>query len=437
MRAPSQTMPGHDHLRPEPPEPREHRRYFRGPARTLLGVALTFALLLTFGCGKGGGVQEIVFWQFWPTEVIDPLLRKFEQEHPGTTVRMEQLTWQSGLEKITAAMASGNVPDLCELGSTWMPRMLHADALSDWSAGVADLKPQLRGWEICSIGDATYGVPWVLGTRALFYNKTLFAQAGLDSTKPPETWEELLAAADRINRLGGGIRGFGAQAGERYVLFKKFMPFAWGNGGTILSDDLTRSTFDSRENSEALAFYLQLAKAGVLDRQDVLDREFKEGHLGLSISGAWLFKSIPKDAPALRYGVALVPAPDRDRGTHASFAGGEMLVSFKGSKRKQAALELARFLVRPENALALAQAAKSVQPATLGADTAAYYREHPDEQLMIRQFATAYPTPNHPAWVEMEAVIEDEVEQALYGKKTAAQAVADASVKLDELVGKK
>jgi multiple sugar transport system substrate-binding protein len=279
-------------------------------------------------------------------------------------------------------------------------------------------------------------MPWVLGTRALFYNRSLFGQAGLDSLKPPETWDDLLDTATRINELGKGIHGFGAQAGERYVLFKKFMPFAWGNGGTILSDDLKHSTFDSPQNREALAFYLKLAKAGMLDRQDVLDREFKEGRLGLEISGAWLFKSIPKDAPGLRYGVALVPAPAADHGSHASFAGGEVLVSFGASKNKPGALALARYLVQPENALALAMAAKSVEPATVGADTLAYYREHPEEQVMIRQFATAHPTPNHPRWVEMEAAIEDEVEQALYGKKTPAQAIADASRTLDDLAGK-
>ncbi len=390
------------------------------------------------GCGKGGGgAKEVVFWEFWPAEVIDPILARFQAQHPEIHVRMEQLTWQSGLEKITAAMASGNTPDLCELGSTWMPRMLHSGALSDWSAGVADLKPKLRGWQIVSIGDAAYGMPWVLGTRALFYNKTLFGKAGIDSMNPPATWDDLLDAATRINELGNGVHGFGAQAGERYVLFKKFMPFAWGNGGTILSDDLTHSTFDSPANRTALEFYLKLAKAGMLDRQDVLDREFKEGRLGLEISGAWLFKSIPKDAPGLRYGVALVPAPALDKGTNASFAGGEVLVSFGSSHNKQGALELARFLVQPENALALAIAAKSVEPATVGADTAAYYRSRPDEQVMIRQFETSYPTPNHPAWIEMEAAIEDEVEQALYGKKTAAQAVLDASKAIDQLAAKK
>jgi multiple sugar transport system substrate-binding protein len=275
-----------------------------------------------------------------------------------------------------------------------------------------------------------------MGTRALFYNKTLFARAGLDSTRPPETWEELHAAASAIQKLGGETRGFGVQAGERYVLFKKFMPFAWGNGGRILSDDLARSEFDSPRNVEALAFYAGLRSAGMIERQDMLDRAFKEGRLGLQISGAWLFRSIPKEAPGLRYGVALVPRPERARGFHASFAGGEVLVSFAAAKEQEGALALARFLARPENALALAAAAQSVQPASVGADTAAYYRERPMEQLMIRQFETAVPTPNHPAWVDLEAAIEDEVEQVLYDRKTPAQAVADAHRRIAERLTK-
>jgi ABC-type glycerol-3-phosphate transport system substrate-binding protein len=407
------------------------------PIHRPAALAAIAALALTLACAPAGAPREIVFWQFWPTEVIRPLLDQFEQEHPGVKVRMEQLTWQGGLEKITAAVASGNVPDLCEIGSTEMPRFLASGALSDWSAGVADLKPALRGWELCSIGDAAYGVPWVLGTRALFYNKTLFARAGLDSTKPPETWADLEAAARAIQALGGNVHGWGVQAGQQKVLFKKFMPFAWGNGGRVLSDDLAQADFDTPRNREALEFYLGLRPHGMLGQQDVLDREFKEGRLGLQISGAWLFRSIPREAPGLRYGVALVPRPGHERGTHASFAGGELLVSFEKSKHKPLALELARFLMRPENVLALCMDAKSVQPASYGADTLAYYREHPNEQVMIRQFETAVFTPNHPAWVEMEAAIEDEVEEALYDRKSAAQAVTDAHQRIGEILAGK
>jgi multiple sugar transport system substrate-binding protein len=290
---------------------------------------------------------------------------------------------------------------------------------------------------MCSIGDAVYGLPWVLGTRALFYNKQLMAQAGLDSTRPPETWEELHRAAAAIERLGAGVHGYGVSAKDRQKLFKKFMPFAWGNGGEILCANGDSACFDSPANREALEFYLSLRKAGSLGLQDALDRDFKEGRLGLQISGAWLCKQIPKEAPALRYGVALVPRPALDRGEHASFAGGEVLVSFQRSKRKEDALKLARFLVRPEHQLALSAAAMSVQPAFIGADTAAFYREHPELQVMIRQFATARFTPNHPEWDAMEAAIEDEVEEALYDRKSPARAVADAQARIAELLEKR
>ena len=403
------------------------------------GFMLAGLMLVTlFACGpQKKPADVIVFWDFWPAEVISPLVRKFEAENPGVKVQVQQLTWDNGRDKITAAVAAGTAPDLCELGSTYMPRFLASGALSDWSAGVADLKPSLVGWEQCTVGDAIYGLPWVLGTRALFYNADLFKRAGLDPKRPPQTWDELYADAARIDRLGGGVHGYGVSLNDRQKLFKKFMPYAWGNGGEILSAGLDSSRFDSPENVAALEFYLKLRKVGMLGLQDALDQAFKQGKLGIQISGAWLFKQMPKDAPAVHYNVALVPAPAADHGTHASFAGGEVLVSFTSSKRKELALKLARFLVRADNALALCEAAQSVYPTTVGADTLAYYREHPMQQTMIRQFASARFTPNHPEWDAMEQVIEGEVEQALYDKKTAKQAVADASQRIAELAGKK
>ncbi len=405
-------------------------------ARTWIGGALLAALSILFpgGCGGGGGGATIVFWQFWPLEVVQPLIDDFERAHPGVHVQVERLTWDTGLQKITAAVAARKVPDLCEIGSTEMPRFLASGALVEWTDSLADLRSRLRGWELCSQAGRVYGVPWVLGTRALFYNKTLFARAGLDSTRPPETWADLSRAAQAVEKLGGGVHGYGVQAGERKILFKKFMPFAWGNGGRVLSEDLSRAAINSPQNLQALEFYLSLRRVGTLDRQDMLDRAFKEGRVGMEISGGWLFKAIPTEAPGLRYGVALIPKPSAHRGTHASFAGGEVLVSFAASRRSAAALQLARFLATPENALALSRSAKSVQPCAAGVDSLPYYREHPEERTLVLQLETAMFTPNHPAWVEIEAAIEDQLEQALYDKKTALQALADADRQVNALL---
>jgi multiple sugar transport system substrate-binding protein len=402
-------------------------------ARRAGAVLALVALALAASCAPGGRTREVVFWEFWSPAALRPILARFERAHPGVHVRLEQLAWRTGPERIAAAAAAGNVPDLVELGAAWMPRMLAGGKLVDWSAGIADLKSGLRGWELCSLGETMFGVPWMLDTRALFWNKELFARAGLDTTRGPETWDELRRAAARIQALGHGVHGYGVQVGEPGVLAQTFLPFVWSNGGEVLSADGRSAVFDSAATRAALAFYLGLRQVGTLGRQDALDRAFEAGRLGCEISGGWLLERIPAEAPRLRYGVALVPAPSG--GTHASWAGGEVLASFTEARQKPLALELARFLVQPDNALAFARAVKRVQPASVNADTCAYYRRRPAEMAMVRQTATARFTPTHPAWGDMEAAIEDEVGQALSDKKTAAQAVADAQARLAKLAG--
>jgi multiple sugar transport system substrate-binding protein len=404
--------------------------------------ALVFVAALAASCGgdgsggKGrGGRQVVVFWQFFPSEQVKPVLDDFMKQNPDVEVRMEQLTWQSGLEKITAAVAAGTVPDLCELGSTWFPRFAHQGALVDWTDSASALSFDGRALEMASVGGRAYGVPWLVGTRVLFWNKELFARAGIDTSRAPLTWAELNAACRKVNALGGGVTGYGANAGERYVLFKKFMPFAWGNGGTVLDAEMTRSLFDSRANVGGLEQYLLLAtQVGRFDRQEQIDDAFLAGKVGATISGSWILRKSDKQAPALRYGVALVPMPAEDHAGSASFLGGELLVSFGRSKNQDGAWRLARFLASKDAALAVARANQAVQPAASGAIDDPFYAGDPRQRVLLEQLRTAVPTPNHPSWLEMEAAIEDEVEKALYGRATAAQAVRAASERIDQLV---
>ena len=73
-------------------------------------LRLGLILLLGVSCGtpKEGARERVVFWQFWPLEVVNPIVDRFEAENPDLEVVVEQLTWQAGQEKITAAVASGN-----------------------------------------------------------------------------------------------------------------------------------------------------------------------------------------------------------------------------------------------------------------------------------------------------------------------------------------
>ncbi|MFH1311660.1 MAG: extracellular solute-binding protein [Candidatus Eisenbacteria bacterium] len=356
---------------------------------------------------------EVVFWQFQRPDIMEALIDEFEAENPSISVRVETLTWQSGYEKIVMAFSSGHLPDLLEVGSTWLPKFEDQGAVEDVTAFTEDLYPELMMWDLATFEGRRFGIPWLVGSRALFYNRGLFAEAGISPDDPPVTWSELSSAAERIHGLRDDVYGFGMNAGERYVLYKKFMPFAWGNGGRILSDDLSVCTLDSDENIEALEFYMSLKSHSVLERQDMIDEMFKQGRIGMMISGGWNLKRIPEDAPGLDFAVAFVPKPDTG-GIHASFAGAEILVLPTGS-RMEPAMELARFLVAADQALKISSDVKGVQPASRQALIHPYYDENPMERLLLKQCETSFSPPPSPFWVDIEEVINTRLEECLYG----------------------
>ncbi len=374
------------------------------------------------------------FWQFWKPEVIQPVIQRFELEHPDVRVEVQQLTWKSGLQKIEAALAAGTGPDVCELGSTWMPRFAEAGVLADLTDDARPLREVLQKWEVATFDGSTYGFPWLLGTRALYYNRELFRRAGLSPEHAPETWEELLEAAKRVHALDQAIYGFGINAGERYILYKKFMPFAWGNGARLVSDDGARAALDSRAMVEALDFYTSLTDYALLEKQDVLDQAFQDGILGMQVSGAWNLESLPQNAPELDFSVALVPKPTPFHGTHASFAGGEVLVVMAKTRVRQAAVDLARFLVDRPNATLVARQVKSVQPAARGAAADPYYQARPLEQLFVKQLETAVAPPAHPSWIRIEELLNTAIERAVLGDAAPEEALWDASRQVQALL---
>jgi len=402
--------------------------------RAIHFVVSVTVLLTGMGCGSGDdGNGSIRFWQFWDMAIIEPIVDEFERRNPGLTVDVEQLTWQSGLEKIQAAVASGTQPDLCELGSTWLPRFSYEGVLEDLTPVYTEVADSFIMWDSAKWQGRVYGLPWVQGSRALFYNADLFARAGLDPDKPPQTWDELLKAAMLIDQLGDDVHGFGLNLGERYVLYKKFMAFAWGNGGGILGEDGS-VIFASDENAEALEFYQALAEYSLKEKQEVLDYNFKKGQLGIQISGAWNLRNYALEAPDLNYRVALVPRPSPGRGTHGSFAGAEMLVVFADSKRKADALKLARFLQAYEPAKKICLDVKSVFPASKKALDDPAFTEDPKVRVFVEQSLTSQTAPAHPGWIDMEDVINRSIEEVLYGRAAPKQSLQAAAVKIEEVV---
>lgn len=402
--------------------------------RTEIGeISKIFLVFLTFGVGLCCSKERTrtVFWQFQPPDVMEEIISDFNKDNPGDSVWMETLTWQSGFEKIVMAFSAANPPDLLELGSTWLGKFADQGLLEDLTDLTSDLTDSLALWELATYKGRRYGIPWLIGSRVLFYNRDLMRRAGLDPNRPPETWAELLDYASRIHKPEEGIYGFGMNAGERYVLYKKFMPFAWSNGGDILSQDFSRCIINSPENLEALEFYLSLKPFSILERQEMIDELFKQGRVGMMISGGWNLERIPKDSPTLDFGIAFVPRPEG--GKHISFAGAEILVIPKGRNSKTA-LKLARYLISPDRALRVATKVRSVQPSHRSAIANKFYQENPMDRILLEQCWSSKSPPCHPSWIEIEEIINSWLEKCLYGNLTPSEALESMEKEIDKVI---
>ena len=373
---------------------------------------------------------------FWELSVGEELMRslldKFERQNPGIRVRFQQLSWDYGLDKIVTAIAAGNPPDLCELGTDWVPQFSSTGVLKDLTDSLTPLREQFFLWEPVTYEGRLYGVPWLAGTRILFYNRGLFKQAGLNPDRPPTTWEELLAAAKAVDALGEEIHGIGIHVGEPYAPWQEFLPFVWANGGEILSADGNACRLDQKPVIEALQFYKSLKPYALVERQPQVNQSFAEGKVGIQISGAWNFALIPRMNPTLNFGVGLLPKPEANSGTPASFAGGEVLVLLKNSKHHEAALKLALFLVQEEEAMAIVEAQRNVTPTVKSAIQHSYYRNYPEQRLFFEQVRYAVAPPAHPGWVHMQEKITRMVEEVILNDREPVSALQDLTRSINQ-----
>jgi raffinose/stachyose/melibiose transport system substrate-binding protein len=155
-------------------------------------------------------VAEPVTIEWWHIQNNDPGLSlwqtmadEFTAEHPNVTIDITVLENDTFKPKLTTEVQGGNVPDLFQSwGGGGMLEQVDAGLLKDITADVADwadtMNPGAMG--MYQIDGKQYGIPFDLGMVGLWYNKDLFAQAGI--TAPPATWDEFLAAIDKLKAAG-------------------------------------------------------------------------------------------------------------------------------------------------------------------------------------------------------------------------------------------
>jgi multiple sugar transport system substrate-binding protein len=173
---------------------------------SMSGAAVTLA-----GCGRSSSKKQIKFWGVGREgDVAATLIRGFEQEHPDIEVNVQKMPFTAAHEKLLTAYAGDTLPDIGQLGNTWIPELAALDALEPLDGYVSaskqiPLEDYFDGILASNRLDRTlFGIPWYVDTRLLYYRKDLLRQAGFN--EPPQTWQQWSDMLGAIKQMVGRDR---------------------------------------------------------------------------------------------------------------------------------------------------------------------------------------------------------------------------------------
>ncbi|QHT63086.1 ABC transporter substrate-binding protein [Paenibacillus lycopersici] len=313
--------------------------------------------------GSGGEKVTIDFWFPWSggfkQEFYETVVSSFEEENPDIKVRMtfvENSDNSQASDKLLTAIAGGSGPDVA---------LFDRFVVNEWAAkgALEDVTEQSRKdgmeglyypsvWSETQYRGRTYALPWNVDSRALFYNKTLMEEAGLDPGKPPKTIAELDAMAARMFKADS--QGKYKQVGFIPWQAQGFLyTYGWAFGGEWEREG--KLTPDDPANVQALQWMQEYARkynAGKLAsfsdelRQAGLN-PFLSGRVGFSIEGNWLLNDT--GSATFEWGVA--PMPTVDGKADVTWSGGWSFVMPKGAKHPEQAWRFMRYVAGREGSL--------------------------------------------------------------------------------------
>jgi multiple sugar transport system substrate-binding protein len=401
------------------------------------------ALALVAGCGgRAGDGVTLRFWAMGREgEVVQELMRDFERENPGVRVQVQQIPWSAAHEKLLTAFVGNSTPDVAQLGNTWIAEFTALNALQPLGAHptAIDSTAYFPGiWETNVIDGVTYGIPWYVDTRLLFYRRDLLERAGYASM--PESWAEWRTALEAIKRVVGD---------DAYPVFlpsNEFAPLvALGlqAGSPLVGEHGTRGAFSQPEFRAAFDFYLGLFRDGLappISNNEIANmyQEFARGYITMMITGPWnLGEFKNRIPPEMQDAWATAPLPGpTGAATGVSLAGGSSLVVFRRTRHAGAAWKLVEFLSRPEQQVRF-YALTGDLPARREAWSDSAFAVDPRIRAFEQQLQRVVSTPRIPEWELIANRLQESAERVVRGGATPDSAMASLDREVDRLLEKR
>ena len=392
-------------------------------------------------CARPRGASVLTFWAMGREgEVAQSLMPAFEHA-TGIKVEVQQLPWSAAHAKLLTTYAGGGLPDLCQIGNTWLPEFVALGAVERLDARVAvsrtvravDNFPGI--WRTNILEGGLYGVPWYIDTRLMFYRPDLLARAGY--AELPMTWAGWLAAMQAVKRMQGPSRYAALLPLDEY---EPLLTLALQHDEPLLRDGGGRGNFQSPGFKAALNFYDQIFRLGlapVAAASEIgnLYDEFARGFFSFYITGPWNLGEFRRRLPRAAQDLWMTSPMPGPVGPGASMAGGSSLVVFKDSPRKAAAWRLIEYLCAPDVQRRFGDLTGDL-PARRDAWTAPPLADDRKAAAFHHQLDRVRSPPQVPEWERIAAETQIVAEQMVRGRLTVDQAAQEIDRRADRLLEK-
>lgn len=380
------------------------------------------------------------FWTFEYTDAVDPFFTQYVDEWNGShdlQVTRQEFPWdQYTGEILTTGIATGEAPDVFFIS----PGDWRRYAESGLALPLEDYIPQYlkddilpASWDAVTLDGHIYSLPFEMEPVALWYNKAIFAEAGLE---PPTTWDELVAdaqqltTADRYGILIPTSPGYY----ENFVWY----PFLWMSGGEIMNADFTASAANTPETAQALDLWGTLVKEGYAaptsTGSDPTDDRFGTGNAAMFVSGYWVYGWLQAAYPDLVKDIGVVPIPAPAGKDLATVYGGWTVMVYANTTHPAEAAEFAVNMFGAEDnsraaAWGMQYNTKLSPRASVIADNADFYEQFPHNVFAHDIFPTARPEPAYPP--EIAQAVWEGVQDVMFNGVSGADAAAAMADKID------
>ncbi len=413
-----------------------------GPRARRLGRAVLAVALCTAACSHSTGGTVVEFWALGREgEVVQRLVPPFEDRHPGVRIHVQQIPWSAAHEKLLTAYVGRALPDVVQVGNTWLPELVALGAIAPLDARVAAaIRPDAYPPGVFDpnvIGGTIFGVPWYVDTRVLFYRADLLRAAG--HPRPPATWSAWVETMEDVKARDADAFAVLLPMDE----WQTPVILALQRGADLLRDRDRFGNFESAPVRDAFAFYLDLFRRGLAPRAGAAQvanvyQDFARGYFALYVTGPWNVGEFTRRLPASladAWATAPLPAPD---GTPpgVSLAGGSSLAIAAGTPRADAAWAWVEYLSDPVQQATFYRLTGDL-PARRAAWAAPELRDDPHLQAFATQLAHVRSTPKVPEWERIASTIGDRLEGAIRGRATLDETLAALDRDVDAILEKR